>query len=82
MAGADEDALVGGGAHAGGLAQLDGAALLVLGRVPQTEEPVHRGPARESGWGRKQVLDLCSRCKQGMTIQINTPDGIPLHHQG
>lgn len=55
MAGADEDALVGGGAHAGGLAQLDGAALLVLGRVPQTEEPVHRGPARESG-GRKQVL--------------------------
>ena len=55
MAGADEDALVGGRAHAGGLAQLDGAALLVLGRVPQTEEPVHRGPARESGW-RKQVL--------------------------
>ena len=49
MAGADEDALVRGGTHAGGLAQLDGTALLVLGRVPQTEEPVHRGPARESG---------------------------------
>ena len=54
VTGADEDALIGGGAHAGGLAQLDGAALLVLRGVPQTEEPVHRGPARESGQ-RKQV---------------------------
>ena len=53
MTGADEDALIGGGAHAGGLAQLDGAALLVLRGVPQTEEPVHRGPARESGQGKQ-----------------------------
>ena len=62
MAGADEDALVGGGAHRGRLAQLDGAALLVLRRVPQTEEPVHRGPAREST-DRNRFTMLC-RCKQ------------------
>ena len=62
MAGADEDALVGGGAHGGRLAQLDGAALLVLRRIPQTEEPVHRGPAREST-DRNRFTMLC-RCKQ------------------
>ena len=64
MTGADEDALVGGGAHGGRLAQLDGAALLVLGRIPQTEEPVHRGPAREST-DRNRFTMLC-RCKQEM----------------
>ena len=62
MAGADEDALVRGGANGGRLAQLDGAALLVLGRIPQTEEPVHRGPAREST-DRNRFTMLC-RCKQ------------------
>ena len=82
MAGADEDALVGGGAHRCRLTQLDGAALLILRRVPQTEEPVHRGPAREPT-DRNRFTMLC-RCKheRGVTMKINTPDSIPLHYQG
>ena len=41
--GSDEDTLVGGCTHTGGLTQLYGTALLPLGRVPHAEEPLHRG---------------------------------------